>query len=201
MLSQRPSARHPSGSHSVTRKRSPTSKGTWCLCLEDLGATRRSVMGRFKDKVIFVCRCLDSIFSPITQHSRRRPLPEEGRRLNVNDPENSLIVLKPTEQTDHEGGKRFEEDSWEHHLLLCWIESGAKGTSPAATSRTRKSKFTPDEVSFFKQSVQPILENHCYECHGFNSRKGGLALSTRESSLAGGDSGPAVSPASQKRVY
>ena len=31
---------------------------------------------------------------------------EEGRRLNVNDPENSLIVLKPTEQTDHEGGRR-----------------------------------------------------------------------------------------------
>ena len=52
---------------------------------------------------------------------------EDGNRLNRSAPEDSLIVLKSTEQTDHEGGQRLEPDSWEHHLLLRWIESGAEG--------------------------------------------------------------------------
>ena len=54
---------------------------------------------------------------------------ESGTRLNVHDPEQSLIVLKPTTQTDHEGGKRFEVGSWEHNLLIRWIESGAAGAA------------------------------------------------------------------------
>ena len=49
---------------------------------------------------------------------------EDGRRLNPGTPGESLIVRKPTEQTDHEGGKRIEVGSWEHHLLLRWIETG-----------------------------------------------------------------------------
>ncbi|MBP86419.1 MAG: hypothetical protein CMJ64_06850 [Planctomycetaceae bacterium] len=118
----------------------------------------------------------------------------EGPRLNVNHPEHSLIVRKPTKQTDHEGGKRFETGSWEHRLLLRWIESGAKGTSPARATQTSSSKFTPAGISFFKESIQPIFEDHCYECHGFDSRKGKFSLATRESLLAGGVSGPAIVP-------
>ena len=130
---------------------------------------------------------------------------EEGRRLNVKDPENSLIVLKPTEQTDHEGGRRFEEDSWEHHLLLRWIESGAKGANvvgsprePDAPTNDAQDSDTPITQRsgdiFFTESIQPILEDHCYECHGFNSRKGNLSLANRETLLTGGDSGPVVVP-------
>ncbi|MEM6472536.1 MAG: DUF1549 and DUF1553 domain-containing protein [Planctomycetota bacterium] len=59
---------------------------------------------------------------------------EDGHRLSVDDPENSLIVLKATEQLDHEGGRRFEVGSWEHHLLLRWIELGAKGADSDGSS-------------------------------------------------------------------
>lgn len=54
---------------------------------------------------------------------------EEGARINSPAAANSLLVREPTEQTDHEGGKRFEIDGWEHRLLLRWIEAGAPGTS------------------------------------------------------------------------
>ena len=51
----------------------------------------------------------------------------DGPRVNVKDAKQSLLVLKPSRQVDHEGGLRFAQDSWEHHLLLRWIESGARG--------------------------------------------------------------------------
>ena len=53
---------------------------------------------------------------------------EEGMRISTDAPEQSLILLKATAQIDHEGGQRFQPGSWEHHLLLRWIESGAKPT-------------------------------------------------------------------------
>ena len=54
---------------------------------------------------------------------------EEGARIKTSPAANSLLVRKPTEQTDHEGGKRFETNGWEHRLLLRWIEAGAPGTA------------------------------------------------------------------------
>lgn len=57
-------------------------------------------------------------------------------RIRPTDPGASLILTKPLNQVDHEGGQRFAEDSWSHHLLRRWIESGARGTtSPRALSR------------------------------------------------------------------
>src|SRR2546423_12005011 len=38
-----------------------------------------------------------------------------------------------------------------------------------------------------------ILETHCLRCHGGDKIKGGLDLTTRDSLLRGGESGPAVS--------
>jgi mono/diheme cytochrome c family protein len=46
----------------------------------------------------------------------------------------------------------------------------------------------------FAQQVRPILEKHCYACHGPEKRKGGLRLDLRDAALAGGDSGPILVP-------
>ena len=117
---------------------------------------------------------------------------EEGLRINGSHPEESLIVLKPTEQTDHEGGQRFETGSWEHHLLLRWIESGAQGAHTAEKD-VREHEIAANEArTLFRDTIKPLLENHCYECHGFNSAEGGLSLSSREGMLKGGDNGPAI---------
>jgi mono/diheme cytochrome c family protein len=41
----------------------------------------------------------------------------------------------------------------------------------------------------FAHKVLPVLKKHCAECHTGGQKKGGLSLNTRESMLAGGESG------------
>jgi len=45
----------------------------------------------------------------------------------------------------------------------------------------------------FDQDIQPIFENHCYDCHSSATRAaGGLLLDDRDAILKGGRSGPAI---------
>ena len=45
---------------------------------------------------------------------------------------------------------------------------------------------------FFTESILPILDAHCFKCHGEEKAKGGLRLHTRASLVRGGDSGSAL---------
>jgi uncharacterized membrane protein len=64
-------------------------------------------------------------------------------------------------------------------------DEAQRATAAAATS----------DDNLFQQSVQPILQAHCYECHGPEKQKSGLRLDSRETALAGGESGkPAIVP-------
>ena len=47
------------------------------------------------------------------------------RRINLVSPESSLLLLKPTMQVSHGGGRRFTKGSLEYETLRAWIESGA----------------------------------------------------------------------------
>lgn len=49
-----------------------------------------------------------------------------GRRVNVADPEKSLLLLKPASRVPHEGGLRFARDSWPYQVIRTWIAQGAK---------------------------------------------------------------------------
>src|SRR5437899_3298532 len=44
-----------------------------------------------------------------------------GRRVNVADPEHSLVLLKASGQISHGGGKRFAAGSWPYQVLRSWI--------------------------------------------------------------------------------
>src|SRR6266576_5346089 len=46
----------------------------------------------------------------------------------------------------------------------------------------------------FREQIRPILTGKCLTCHGSDRKKGGLDLTRRASAVAGGKSGPAVSP-------
>ncbi|MDZ4853047.1 MAG: DUF1553 domain-containing protein [Pirellulaceae bacterium] len=45
----------------------------------------------------------------------------------------------------------------------------------------------PDEAQHFRESVLPILSDHCFRCHG-EKENGGLKLNSRDAFLKGGDS-------------
>lgn len=62
--------------------------------------------------------------------------------------------------------------------LACAAE---KSLPPAATKQI-----------LFSRDIKPILEQSCVNCHGKGRVKGGLQLDSRETLLAGGNSGPAV---------
>src|SRR5436190_6303817 len=47
-----------------------------------------------------------------------------GRRVNILEPAESLLLLKPTASVAHEGGKRIERGSAEYEILRRWITSG-----------------------------------------------------------------------------
>ncbi|MEZ6105865.1 MAG: DUF1549 domain-containing protein [Pirellulaceae bacterium] len=57
---------------------------------------------------------------------------EQGRRLQWDEPENSLLLTKPTETIDHEGGMRFDIGSPPWSRLRDWIAAGAPYGEPLA---------------------------------------------------------------------
>ena len=53
---------------------------------------------------------------------------------------------------------------------------------------------TPEQARFFESQVRPVLVESCAKCHAGGKSKGGLKLDSRGSTLAGGDTGPAIVP-------
>jgi hypothetical protein len=44
----------------------------------------------------------------------------------------------------------------------------------------------------FSHEIVPLLKQHCGKCHSGTQKKGGLSINSRETLLAGGESGPAI---------
>jgi len=71
-----------------------------------------------------------------------------ARRLNNNDPDSSLLLLKATGQVQHGGAVRFSPDSWQFRVLKAWITQGAKW-QPGSGDIT-KVTVSPSEHAFVK---------------------------------------------------
>ena len=61
-----------------------------------------------------------------------------SRRINRNDPDNSLILLKGTARLPHEGGRRFGPDQESFKVIREWI---AEGTLPSPKDGVRFEKL------------------------------------------------------------
>lgn len=49
-----------------------------------------------------------------------------------------------------------------------------------------------EEPIDFPHEIVPIIRKHCIQCHSDDQKKGGFSFNTRESTLAGGESGAAI---------
>src|SRR5262249_22929030 len=67
-----------------------------------------------------------------------------GRRVNVLDPDRSLVLLKATGQVPHEGAQRFAPGSWEYRAIRAWIADGA--LRDAARPAPRAIELRPAEA-------------------------------------------------------
>jgi hypothetical protein len=67
-----------------------------------------------------------------------------GRRVNLQQPAQSLVLLKPTASLPHEGGKRFDRASPEYTILQRWIAEGLR-PDPSTAPVLRAITATPAE--------------------------------------------------------
>ncbi len=99
------------------------------------------------------------------------------------------------------------------HFVCGWLAAAltwgaaaalaADGPTAAATDarqagpdRIGSDQIGPDDVGLelFERKIRPLLDQHCSSCHGRQQQKGGLNLASRETMLAGGESGAVVVP-------
>jgi len=80
-------------------------------------------------------------------------------RIDLKQPENSLVVLKPTFSVPHEGGVRFEVGSTDYETILNWVRSGAPyGDEAGKLEPTIKGvEVSPREVALQKGARQQLI--------------------------------------------
>src|SRR4051794_21189328 len=79
--------------------------------------------------------------------------------------------------------------------LLVFVGVGWPSTDlPVRTASGDEGKPDPARREFFEGKVRPILEGHCFGCHGPAKQKAGLRLDSRGAMMRGGDSGPILEP-------
>lgn len=80
----------------------------------------------------------------------------KGRRLDLAQPANSLILRKPGYELPHGGGKLMTKDSDEYRSMLRWIEQGAQLDQGGA--RLDKLEIYPrDRILVGVKSRQPVV--------------------------------------------
>ncbi len=71
--------------------------------------------------------------------------------------------------------------------FVAWPLLGASLVGPVSADEKA-------DLAFFESKIRPALVKHCYECHSEDAKKlgGKLRLDTKEETLKGGESGPAL---------
>ncbi len=114
--------------------------------LSRLGCNGRACHGSFQGRGGFQL----SLFGYDFDADHKAIMEKDTDRVDSAEPLESLILKKPTDADDHEGGKRYDEGSWQYHLLKNWIENGAEKAS--AEHKLARLEVTPQEILFSKES-------------------------------------------------
>jgi len=84
---------------------------------------------------------------------------------------------------------------------LSWVGRGLSVLGLAVTGLHAAANagavpLSATDQAFFEAKIRPLLIEKCYKCHSHDADKvkGGLMLDTKEGWIAGGDTGPAITP-------
>jgi hypothetical protein len=80
-----------------------------------------------------------------------------GRRIDLAEPRQSLLLLKATGMVPHTGGRRFSPDSEYYRTILHWIQAGAPDDEPNLPQVTGIS-LVPDKVVFSGKDTKRSLQ-------------------------------------------
>ncbi len=111
--------------------------------LGKLGCNGRACHGSFQGRGGFQL----SLFGYDFRADHAAMLDDSTGRIDLQDPDESLVLAKPLDGDFHEGGKRFEKDSWQHHVLRTWIQQGASNDSKEP-KQLEQLEVQPHEIEF-----------------------------------------------------
>jgi hypothetical protein len=78
-----------------------------------------------------------------------------GRRVVLEDPARSLLLLKATKAVGHKGGEKIKAGSPEYDILAQWIAAGAPGPQ-ANDARIDRIEITPRHATLKPGAQQPL---------------------------------------------
>ncbi|MFP6602146.1 MAG: DUF1549 domain-containing protein, partial [Pirellulaceae bacterium] len=119
--------------------------------LSRLGCNGRACHGSFQGRGGFRL----SLFGYDFASDHAALLDAESPRVDTKQPLESLILNKPTNADNHEGGLRYKKGGWEYQVLRRWVENGATFDGNNL-DQLKGLQITPTEIIFGKanQSVQ-----------------------------------------------
>jgi len=79
----------------------------------------------------------------------------QGRRVTLEDPARSLLLLKATKMIPHKGGEKIKADWPEYKILADWIASGAPGPKEN-DARIQRIEVAPAHASLKGGQSQPV---------------------------------------------
>ena len=106
-----------------------------------LGCNGRACHGSFQGRGGFRL----SLFGYDFQHDHDALFDEDSPRVDRENPLESLIIAKPIDKDIHEGGMRYEKDSWQSHVIRRWIEGGAE-FDKSQVKKLAELKIVPSEL-------------------------------------------------------
>ena len=111
--------------------------------LSRLGCNGRACHGSFQGRGGFRL----SLFGYDFQADHNALLDKESPRIDLENVTESLVLVKPTDEDNHEGGKRYDEAGWEYKVLENWIAAGAPFDQENMDKLVRL-EVSPSEILF-----------------------------------------------------
>ena len=119
--------------------------------LSRLGCNGRACHGSFQGRGGFRL----SLFGYDFKSDHESLLDSKSTRVDRDQPLESLILVKPTNADNHEGGLRYKKGGWEYQVLRHWVEGGASFDAEKI-DQLKGLQISPAEIIFNKtdQKVQ-----------------------------------------------
>ncbi|MFN7925219.1 MAG: DUF1553 domain-containing protein [Bryobacteraceae bacterium] len=88
---------------------------------------------------------------------------ERKPRIDVANPAKSLLLMKPTGEVPHAGGKRFDKDSDDYRTIETWVRNGAPyGAEGEAEPAVTRLEITPRLVTLAAGATHRLLVTATY---------------------------------------
>ncbi len=127
----------------ATVEETPSFQGHILPLMGKLGCNGRACHGSFQGQGGFRL----SLFGYDFKMDHDALLKSETPRVDLETPDASLILEKPTLTLPHKGGKRMDLASWEYRVFLRWIEAGARGVDEN-DRRFERLEIVPSRIVF-----------------------------------------------------